>query len=273
MTTNPVLLVASNELSRIFKHPLVVVISCILLLLAILNGMASAYQLPNFSNEILAGKDPFLDVGISNLMYFTSLLLSVLSFSVGLLSIGEERSTGSIRVLLTKPLYRRDYIAGMFLGLSFFVVLVSALTVLLSASTILIFYGGPLSIEELVLRLISYIILLSLFCMEMLGIAMLIGALFKNLYQVLIIGVTILSFQWLFNLPFAIQNLIGDMQYLVPKYLYFSILYTNENIDLFDTSAQYTTWLSDSLPYIVFLIVLTIAIFLLLTLIFNNEES
>lgn len=272
---NPVLFVANNELSRIIKHPLVITTSIILFLLSIINGRGSVHLIsPVLSEYLQAGKDPFLFIGFGNTYYHTALLMLVLSFSIGLLFIAEDRAKGTIRVLLSKPLYRRDIIAGKFLGLSMFISILSAIMVLLNVSTIMFFYGGPLSMDELAIRVISNIILLSLSCIETLGIAMFIGLLFKNIYRLLIVAGTLLCFEWLYNIPVFIYKIIGDLIIIFPHHLYLKATWPGGQTNyLFDTTVPYFDWLSAALPYIVLSLVAILAIFFITCYVFNKEES
>ncbi|WP_174591117.1 ABC transporter permease [Methanocella conradii] len=281
MSPHPITLVAFNELSMMLKQPLVILITCLMFLFAALNGVASADQLPRFYDYIEQGRDPLLAVGISNTFYVSSLLLAILSFSIAILSVAEERSGGSIRVLITKPLYRRDYIAGKYLGLSLFIVLLVAVVVLINASMIMVFYGGPISISELALRLFFYTMVLSLYCIEMMGIAMLIGVFFKSLYQVLIISTTVLCFEKMFSVPvflIKLQNTpLGDLLLFRPWLLLCKIISPGTGASsgavLLDTVVPFSTWLSEALPYMVFLLALIVVLALAICYIFNSEEA
>lgn len=263
--------IARNELIKIVKNPLVILISVILFFVATLNGLASASTLPIFES-LLDGNDHFLSVGISNTFYTTSLLMSILSGSIGLLSITEDRSNGSLNLLLTKPLYRRDYIIGKWTGLSVFIVLLILIDVLLSTSMIMLCYNGPTSGEELIIRLLAYVFILSVLCIEVMGIAMLISILFKNLFQALTVFGTLLCFEWLFNFPATILNLIGDLKTIFPVTLYITIISGKGNINLFDTYGPFSMWLNNILPYAFFMFLLTVLIFLFSSYLFNTQE-
>ncbi len=275
MSRHPALLVALNEISTMLKQPLVIVIICFILILAAINGLVSTYKFSFCDEEIEKGIDPILFVGIRNLFSFSTLLLSILSFSIAILSVAEERSRGSIRVLMTKPLYRRDYIAGKYLGLSLLIVLLVCIVVAINASAIMIFYGGPMSMGELVVRLASYCLILSLYCIEMMGIAMLIGVYFKNLYHILIISATVLCLEEMSSIPLILQNTLGDLLLIRPwKLLCRIISPTNRSFfTLLDTSVPFMAWLGEALPYIVFLLVLVLLLMLMVCYVFNNEES
>jgi len=137
---NPIFIIVKQQFSDIIREPLVIFIILVLVVLSIINGLAST-DLLHYADESLSdGNDHFLSIGLSNTLYHTSILLSILSMFIGILTVAEERISGSIGVLLTKPLYRRDVISGKFAGLSLFLFFITVLIVVLCVCSIMVFY-------------------------------------------------------------------------------------------------------------------------------------
>lgn len=264
---NSIVLIAINEFQRTIKQPLVIALACLLLLLAILNGAGSVHLLPRF-DQLNDGNDHLLSVGISNTLMDTQRFMFALGTFIGVLSIIQERSRGQLRVLVTKPLYRRDIVAGKVLGLSTFLFIICTIDILLCLSSIMIFYTGPVSINELVIRIASYIFTLYLGCTLTLCITIMIGVLFKDYILALILSGTLFCFESFYIYPTA----IGEIKNLIPVQLYFTIIDGNGYGYLFYTSIDYCLWLSYSLPYIILMVLLISAVLLATMYAFGRDD-
>jgi ABC-2 type transport system permease protein len=264
---NPMLIVAKQQFSDIVREPLVIIILLVLIILSFLNGAASMSLLPLSDIQLLDGNDHFLSVGLSNTLYHTSFLLTMLSMFIGVFTIAEERMGGSMSVLLTKPLYRRDVVGGKFAGLALFLFLVTAMIVMLCVSSIMVFYRGPTSFGEMVLRVSSYIIVLSLSSTLTLGISFLIGIFFKNIFEILLFNGIFLFLDWRYTLPQALNGL----RFLIPAGLYTTIIDGVNQHYILKTNVPYDVWLSAAMPYILFMLFAIIAVFLFSCYVFNAQ--
>jgi ABC-type transport system involved in multi-copper enzyme maturation permease subunit len=266
---NAILAMAKQQFSDIIGEPLVIFVLCALFVFSVLNGAASVKLLSGIDANVFDSNDHFLSVAMSNTVYHTSLLLSALSMFIGVLTIAEERSKGSLYVLLIKPMYRRDVIAGKFLGLSVFLFISVVVVVFLCVSSIMFFYRGPVSLEEMVIRVSSYTVVLFLSCILTLGLSYAISILFKNFLEALMVAGILLFVNWYLTLP---QSLLS-IKFLIPTSLYFMILDGVKQQYLLNTSIPYSAWFNASLPYIIFMIVYIFAIFLFSCYVFNSQED
>jgi ABC-type transport system involved in multi-copper enzyme maturation permease subunit len=264
-----ILRIARHQFSDIVRQPLVIIIICILFVLSILNGAASESLLHNADHYLLDGNDHFLSVAMSNTLYHTSILLSALSMFIGILTIAEERFSSSLGVLLAKPVYRRDILAGKFIGLSIFLLILTIAVILLCVSSIMVFYSGPSSTGEAIMRISSYIAVLFLNCTLTLSIALLIGVVFKNIVEVLIFSGIFLCLDWYYTLP----QFMAGFKAIIPAGLYFTILDGVNNNYLFNTSVDYGTWLNAAFPYVIFLCTAIVSVFLFSCYVFNLEDG
>jgi len=260
--------IARNEFKRVINHPLVIIIATILLLLALLNGTGLAHLLPSIEKSE-QGKDIFILYGIGQIFYRFSDYFIIFSVFIGVLSIGEEQSKKSLSVLLSKPLYRRDIVAGKFLGISTFLLIFIILNFVVSSLLVMVFFRQPLSAVEYILRLSSGIVSLFFESMLVLSITMLIGIIFKDLLIALIVATTYLYV----DSYSSIIRYLGDLSIISQKYLYITITSGASKFNLFDTSISYTNWLGTSLPYILLMLFEILAVLLINCIIFARYDE
>ncbi len=236
----------------------------------VLNAVASAITLLEMETDLADGNDVFLSVGMSVPLYETAVFLSVISMFVGVISIAEEKKSGSLRVLIAKPLYRRDILAGKFLGLSMLLLYITIFLVMLCVSTLVICYRPPLSVDDFLLRTFTYIIVLFLGCELTLGISMLIGVIFKNLYTILIFAGAFLCLDWIFMTPAPLAVITS---YTIPAKLCLTTISGGFQTYLFDTVNPYNEWLNGAAPYLVVMIVEIVLVFLISSFVFTRNEA
>lgn len=253
--SNPVYSVTVNEFIKLRSNPLILIMSCILFILASLNGLASPYVLSSFTTN----NDVFIRAGLGDMFYRISLLCTIVAAFLGVMSIAEDRSKSLFKVLLTKPLYKRDIVLGKFCGICLFLLMLIGISYIISSLLVMIFYGLPQSILEFILRIISLILALFLECALTAGITMMIGIIFKNLLEAVSIVATCLFIDWYGNL----YGYIGNLSIISPRVLYFDIFNVNNQILLIDTSIPYMNWLNAAAPYIVLVILEITAIVIL----------
>jgi len=143
-----ILLVAENEFTMIAKNPIVIIFAGFIFMLALVS--IAEYSLMGNTIVYSYDHDTSFYIVIGNLFYYFSLIFAFLAMCVGVMSVAEERSSGSLRLLFTKPLYRRDIILGKFLGICAFLVLSITFTVILFVTMEMIFFGGPNSVNDLI---------------------------------------------------------------------------------------------------------------------------
>jgi ABC-2 type transport system permease protein len=251
---NRIYLVACNEFLRFIKHPLVMVISGILLVLALLNGIGGSPLLAHINDN---GKgDIFVGVGLSQIMYTSALFCTTMAIFIGFMSIAYERSKGSLLTILAKPILRRDIVTGKFIGINAFILVLITANLAACSLLIMLFYRPPVFFEDFIIRLFTSVLLLFLECSLVTGITMLIGIIIKNTLFASIVAITYLYVDWYVS-P---TSYVNTLSLLSPKCLLFDILLYNPQIKLLDTSMPYGDWLNVTSPYIVFLLLEIVAI-------------
>lgn len=257
--------VASNELARLVRSPIVAFTVGLLLILSIINACGSTVLLPALASNGIS--NTLITVGFANITYETSLIISFLALSIGVSSIADERSNKSLSLLISKPMYRRDIIIGKILGSNLFMVGLISVTLAVFVSMMMVVYPSTFSTDEFLLRLGTYFILLIINCTLTIGISLLISILVKNYLGSLIISTSFLFIGWFSH----IGSIAGNLMILNPVTLYLSIFAINR-IVLYNTQIPYTTWLSSALPNIVMLTAEAIIISMICCFAFNFED-
>jgi ABC-2 type transport system permease protein len=252
-------LIAIHEFSSIVRNPLVIVSTIAICVLIIINGAASSVLLPSLK---LGFKEVFI-LSVSNASRHIALVLSFLVLCLSIITISKERSNGSLRVLMTKPLYRRDIIIGKLLGINTFILLLDLFLFMICISSITISYGGPESIS-VVLKLITFALIVYIFSAFMAGIMLLFGIALKNLSIALVSSLSFLYLVWYLEVPTSIDSLWA----FSPVRQYMDIV-----VSLIGSQSQYSNWLDGAMPSIIFMILEAIAIFLVDCYLFNKEET
>ncbi|MGA9142109.1 MAG: ABC transporter permease subunit [Methanocella sp.] len=263
-----VLRIAENELSRLVRQPAIIAVVIILLALSAINGISEAKLVRGYD----FGYDAFFSPALANVFYFVAIYTSALAMFTGALSIAEDRSAGSMQMLLTKPVYRRDVLAGKFAGALALILLTAAVCVLFGVAMLLIFYGGPVSPVEACLRVIAYIILLFLNCALTAAITMAIGIVIKNLFGTLICAGSLFFFEWQVSIHGTIYQILGDLIYLDQRIIFFTAI-GNGNLDLFITSHSFFAWADYAMPFILGMVFGLIAVMSLSFYVFCKEDG
>ena len=238
-------LIARNEFSNIVRNPVIIIIAGFLTALIIINALGCHYLLP--LNKSFGFNSVFLQ-GWMNIATPTMEILTILSLCIGIVSVARERSKNTLRMLIVKPVYRRDIITGKLMGIAVFLVLFNILIGFLNISAILISYGGPDSITEIIEIGISTVII-SIYCSLTSGIMILFALVFKGLAESLIFAISYMYLTWYNTYPefmtvicnFFPRYLCGsatigsalDGQYDVGSVLMFSALLLAEAIIIF----------------------------------------
>jgi ABC-2 type transport system permease protein len=262
-----VLTIAENEFSMLARNPIVIIFGILMLVMAIINAAGFSSIVSDTNSSDHTGN---LMAGISNFFWNFSALFAFLAMCIGITSVADERSKGSLRVLFGKPLYRRDVITGKFVGINLFMFLLIAFTLAIFISLMITLYAGPESIIDLSLRMLMFAVLLFINCSFTLGLVMCLGILL-NKSEALVISLAFISFEWLTNIG-SLPDSLGNLQLINPGYLYVYAMYMASG-KLLNGSVPLDSWLSGSLPYIVLMVAEVILMVLVNCMLFNREEA
>lgn len=265
------LAIAENEFSRLLKNPLIIIFVIVLCVMSAINAAGSSVTFPK-SVYYSGNKYVFME-GIGQIYYFTTLVFWSLALCLGVVSVSMDRSSGSLRVLLTKPLYRRDIIAGKFLGTSAVLLLLIMFHLFLASSLMTIAYKGPEDFE-VVLKIISIGLVLFISCALTLGIAMVLGTIFKDVLSASIACVSYFFMGLYTFIPVSSEELrlVLSQGSLVNGI--FNVRGALEYNIFWDIPPTvYSVWLGAALPYIVFLALEALVVFFVACLLFNREEA
>jgi hypothetical protein len=213
------------------------------------------------------------DVFILKFSPWTSTAISIIMAAfLGATTIPYERLKSSLNVLLTKPLYRKDYVLGKFFGLAGFMLIFNIAVFLIACLLITICFRGPLSITEFVTRGMLHLVILTLICSLVIALNMLFGIISKN-----ILFVTAATMTYVFiDLLWYSDKFLGELYKLTPVNLYYKIndpMTTTMFPALRDTTVPIGQWLNAAAPYIVILIVEVIILLLIGARMFSKEDN
>jgi ABC-2 type transport system permease protein len=259
---NAIVKIAKNELREIVTNRFMMLVSIIIILFTVVDGMRNSYHNDAFS---LLG---FVFVSMGSEFYVISLLCTIVAAFIGLMCVADDRNN-SISVLLTKPLYRRDVILGKYTGIAVSLLSLIAISIFFSSMFLLLFYGMNDILGEFILRQCTLIAILFIECAMVSSVTMLFGLLFKNLIFAMGMTVTYFYIDWYANPTFSIKELL----YLSPNQLYMKIFLGTGGIGLNDTGYLYMSWLSFALPYVLLMIFLTIALVSICCFVFTKRDQ
>ncbi len=258
--------IAWQEFRRVLSHPLVIVLGLIVLGIAYLNGAGGAESLQVISSMYeVYRRDAFM-VGVATVCASTSMASVIMAAFLGATSVPNDRWNNTLGVLLSKPLYRKDYLLGKFLGLSAFMLLFNVFVFLSVSFMVLVFYGGPLSITYVLPRLTFYLAALTLACMLAIAFNMLLGVLSKN---ALFVTTAAMTFIFVDRIWYA-ENLLGGFSILLPTRLYYRILDPTPYVP--ETPLPLDVWIQYAAPYIILILVEMIALLLAGMHVFSRDD-
>jgi ABC-2 type transport system permease protein len=212
--------------------------------------------------------------GYGQIFFYTNFICGIMAAFLGMMAISGDRFTGSFNVLLAKPVYRRDIIIGKYMGLTGFILFFLTLDMIAYFLMLLFFYGEPLSMSEAVVRVSTYIFVLALDLILVMGLTMLIGTLCNNILTASSLVITYLSFEWFWKQSTAMISVIFNLPF-TPYLLTGRILFGSgvENNNLFDTTVQFNNWLFSSLPEIIFMALIALTILLINCHVFTQSDD
>ena len=271
--TRAIYKIARHEFIRVLSHPIAMFAAIVLILVVLLNGLGEAHHEQEAGN---LESQPLWDTTVS---WFTStwwainVVCTMMAAFLGATSILYERWNNSISVLLSKPLYRWDFILGKFIGLSLFMLAFNTFILLLTSLSTIIFYKPPQSDFEFVWRLIAYILILTLGCSLIIALNMFFGILSKNILVVTSISIIYIFYEWIWSSG----NLIGSLSNYTPVELYYKLIcpfiIAGDPIPLFDTLVSFDRWIYAILPFLAIIFIELSALLLAEIFLFSRENS
>jgi ABC-2 type transport system permease protein len=264
--------VAKNEFSRIAINQITIVFIGLIIIWAIINtiGYSGTWEKIQQHPDFVSHMETFYTLGISNFFYKLSMLFAFLSMCLGIITIANERSTGSLGILTAKPLYRRDIIIGKFVGLSAFLLLLMVLVTILFVLPLMIFFETPTSFTDFLFRMGSIIIVTFLNCSFTLGIVMLFGIAFSKA-EALVLSLAYIATEWLSENG-NILYYLGNLKIIDPGMLQMYAFGLGNNFILYIDLPSLNSWLSYSMPYIVLMMAEVLIIVMINCMLFNREE-
>ncbi len=258
MSYSAIKLVTKNEFTRIWRNPAILIIGIVLFIVTLVTAAGDATNL----KYVVAGNNrDGLILGYGQVFYYTNFICGIMAAFLGMMAISEDRFKGTFNVLLSKPIYRRDFILGKFFGLAGFIALFLTMDMITNFILLLYYYGEPYSYSEAIVRISAYIFVLSLDLVLVMGLTMLIGIVCKNVLTAAALVVTYLSFEWFWNQGTSLIAQIIHIP-LTPYIMTGRTLFPRGNIYLFNSTIPFVDWLTLALPNIVIMALIVTAILL-----------
>lgn len=261
MSVKAIYSIAKQEFIRVLTHPIVPSVVLIVIFMAILIGAGDVSDLNaisvmnSISNRI--GQDVLI-VGLGQCWWTMSMLCTIAAVFLGATVIPYERWSNSINVLLTKPLYKRDYYIGKFTGILAFMLLLNTFTILFVGLMMILFFRGPESDTEYVWRVIANIVVSTLSCSLVIALNMFFGTLSKNILFVTTISITYIFFDWIWYS----NRILGWLSNYTPSSLNSMLVgplppsaLTGGQPALFNTLVPFDKWFMGAAPFLIILFI------------------
>ncbi|NOG60634.1 MAG: ABC transporter permease subunit [Proteobacteria bacterium] len=186
---NNVFLIAGNELRRLFKSPLAwVILATVQFLVAIFFYLLlSQYMQPASAGTGLT------EVVVSGMYQISGVVILMVSPLLTMRLITEERRLGTIKLLYSSPISITELVAGKYLAMSVFYILILAMISLMPASLL---FGTQLDLGQIASGLIGLILLTSSFA----AIGLFISSMTKQASTAAISTFGVLFLLWIINI-------------------------------------------------------------------------
>lgn len=266
---NALLVVAKNEFSMVAGNPLTILFMGIMVVLAVVNALG-AIGVSAWSGNVAGDIVEYL----WNVNSIVGGFFFLLTLCLGVISIADERSKGTLGVILTKPLYRRDVVLGKLTGIALFLLLLITVTIMLFTSALIMVMGNPGSIAELVAKVGFFILLLFMYCCFTLGLVALFSMLLSK-GAALIMSLVYICFEWYsIGVITPSDPFFGALRFFDPFNLYWKpFLGMKGGEGLLSSSVSMGAWLNFSWPYIALLALYVAVIILVDSILFNREGT
>lgn len=229
-----ILKIARREFDQVAFHPLVIILGILILIIVSIDG--AGYGLLHGPIDDGQSYNALVYTGIRMIWWLTMAICLIMSSFFGAITIPLDRWKHTYNVLLTKPLRRSDIIAGKFLGLSAFMLVFNIFVTVIAVFLVVAFLNEPLSVLDLVLWTIGYILLATLTCSTIIALNLFFGTVSKSF-----LVVTTLSFVYIS------VELFWYKDWLLPGFDWLTPLDLDQNIfNVALMSIQYPSYLGGS---------------------------
>lgn len=255
-----ILKISLNELIQTMVSPITAAILLFFFVFSIINA-ANFYSFVSMSNSVgipIDYQQAFIDA-VQNLTYILTAIIMFLSINLAIISFGDERSKGTLTILSAKPVYRRDIISGKYFGINAFLILLIIFIVSIFVSLMIMFFGTPESVMDILFRLVLQSILLMMYCAVSVGITILFVMLLKNNLEAYILSIFFVIVEWLMLYPF-ILNYFDWFSTINPSKVFYNILGSGPGI--LNIHYPVGVWFGLAFPYVMLLIMEILAVFI-----------
>ena len=186
---NNILLIATNELRRLFKSPLAwVILAIVQFLIAIFFYLLLAqYMQPASSGAGLT------EVVVSGMYQIAGVIMLIVSPLLTMRLVTEERRLGTIKLLLSSPISITELVLGKYLGMTALYCLMLMMISLMPASLL---FGTQLDLGQVCSGIIGLLLLTSSFA----AIGLFISSLTKQPSTAAICTFGVLFLLWIINI-------------------------------------------------------------------------
>ena len=202
---NNILLIATNELRRLFKSPLAwVILAIIQFLIAIFFYLLlSQYMQPASAGSGLT------EVVVSSMYQIAGVIMLLVSPLLTMRLITEERRSGTIKLLFSSPISITEFVIGKYIGITAFYCLALFMISLMPASLL---FGTQLDLGQIASGLIGLFLLMSSFA----AIGLFISSLTQQPAVAAISTFGVLFLLWIINIAAtnASENTAAVFSYL-----------------------------------------------------------
>lgn len=257
-----IVLIGRREFYQVAFNPIVVVLLVFSIILVYVNAAFGRFMLDSLS-AYMPTSDMFV-LGYGQVFGSMMIVFAIVAGFLGVFSISEERS-GSLGVLLSKPVFRPDVLLGKMLGIGSFMLVFITIVHLLTGLFLLVYYREPVSTADYVLRLMAFIAANFFESILIMGLGVLAGVVFKNsLVATSAIAIYVYGdffSGWMSVFPLTVNRLL------------YGIVVPAEGVVLFRNGVSFITWFGLAVPHIVLVVLIIVAVLLLDCVVFSRQDG
>lgn len=202
---NTVLVIARKEFRAAFRNSLFLTITVLFLFLSVLSvyiGSTTKRAEMRIYNETVAALQaqgsafipPAPEIHtltiLFNLIEYVSMVGAILAVILGYNALIEEKESGGLKLILSRPVYRDQFLLGKFLGNAAVIAVLLGLVYVFNL-VLLIFAGGLLPTLGEVARLLVFILISFVYMLIYLSLAMFLSIRMKNNATVFLVALVI----------------------------------------------------------------------------------
>ncbi len=268
MSTRAVYKVAWLEFARVMANPIVLLAGLIIMVFVYAGdvGIIGVLQY----NSLTENVDTAVLQGLDNGWASTGMICTILLAFLAATTIPYEKWSGSVNVLLTKPLYRRDFVLGKFLGLSSFALLFITFTVLFKGLMVIVLFRGPESVSTFLWHAVVFILIFSLTCWVVIALNMLFGIVSRSVLFVTAAAVTYYFIDWIWHSDIF----FGSLYSVLPQILYWKLGGGSSYPSILtDSLVPFGQWFTYAVPYLAALLIELAVLLLAGILLFSRDDT